>query len=117
MKNHLDYKEYIGTVNYSAEDDVFYGKVEGINDLVLFEGESVQELKDSFVDSVDDYLATCKELGKEPDKTYKGVFNVRIPSNVHKKISKIASKKGIKLNELVNRTLKYLVENENKVLD
>ena len=117
MKNYLEYKNYVGTVNYSNEDDVLYGKIEGINDLIIFEGKSVQELKISFVESINDYLATCKELGKEPDKTYKGVFNVRIPSRVHKKISRIASKKGIKLNELVNKTLNFLVENENKVLD
>lgn len=64
--NRLEYKDYIATVNFSAEDEVFYGKIEGINDLVTFEGSSVDELKQSFEDSVDDYLETCKELGKKP---------------------------------------------------
>jgi len=117
MKNYLEYKDYVGTVNYSAEDDTFYGKIEGINDLVLFEGESVSELKEGFEDSINDYLKTCKELGKEPNKTYKGVFNVRVPSSIHKKLSLIASKNGLKLNELVRKSFNYLVENENKVLE
>jgi len=116
MKNYLEYKDYIGTVNYSAEDDILYGKIEGVNDLVLFEGESISDLKKGFEESINDYLATCKELGKEPNKAYKGVFNVRVPSSVHKKLSIMASKKGLKLNELVKKTFNYLVENENKVL-
>jgi predicted HicB family RNase H-like nuclease len=117
MKNYLEYDDYIGTVNYSAEDDVFYGKIEGINDLVLFEGESVSELKGNFKEAINDYLTTCEELGKEPNKVYKGVFNVRVPSNIHKKLSIIASKNGLKLNELVKKTFNYLVENENKILN
>ncbi len=117
MKNHLEYNKYVGTVNFSAEDAVFYGKLEGINDLVLFEGDTVIELKEAFIDAVDDYLETCKKIGKEPNKTYKGVFNVRVPSDVHKQISIIATKKGIKLNELVNKTFSYLLNHEDLVLD
>jgi len=116
MKNYLEYKDYIGTVNYSAEDTTFYGKVQGINDLVVFEGSSVVELKKGFKEAVIDYLETCKEIGKEPNKMYKGLFNVRISSNVHKEISHIAIRKGMKLNDLVNKTLIYLVDNENEVL-
>lgn len=116
MKNYLEYKDYLGTVDYSAEDAVFYGKVQGISDLVVFEGASVTKLKKGFEDAVNDYLETCKEIGKEPNKMYKGLFNVRISSNVHKEISHIAIKNGMKLNDLVNKTLIYLVKNENKVL-
>ncbi len=117
MKNYIEYGDYLGTVNYSAEDSTFYGKIQGISDLVLFEGDSVDELKKSFEDAVIDYLATCQEVGKEPNKMYKGVFNVRIPSEMHKQLSKIANKKGIKLNVLVNKTFNYLVKNENKILE
>ncbi|HIP33305.1 MAG TPA: type II toxin-antitoxin system HicB family antitoxin [Bacteroidia bacterium] len=117
MKNILEYKNYIATVNYANEDETFYGKIEGINDLVLFEGQSVSELKSSFQEAVIDYLETCKEIGKEPEKVYKGVFNVRVPKSIHKKISEIAIKKGLKLNDLVNKTLKYLVSNEEQVLN
>jgi predicted HicB family RNase H-like nuclease len=116
MKNVLEYKNYIGTVNYSSEDATFYGKIEGINDLVLFEGESVNELKKGFEGAVIDYLETCKEIDKEPNKIYKGVFNVRISKSIHKEIALIAIKNGLKLNDLVNKTLHYLVDNEGKVL-
>ena len=116
MKNYLEYKGYWGSVGYYAEDKVFYGKLEGINDLVNFEADNVKELEAGFEEAVNDYLETCMELGKDPEKTYKGVFNVRTPSATHRKISMLAAKKGIKLNDLVNRSLDYLVNNEDKVL-
>lgn len=60
----------------SADDEVFYGKILGINDLVNFEGASVKQLKKAFKEAVDDYLELCAEIGKTPEKTYKGTFNV-----------------------------------------
>lgn len=117
MKNYLEYKNYIGTVNYANEDSIFYGKIEGINDLVSFEGQTVSELKKGFKDAVTDYLETCKEIGKEPNKTYKGVFNVRVSKKVHQEIAEIAIKNNLKLNDLVNKALKYLVNNEDAILE
>lgn len=116
MKNYLEYKDYIGTVNYANEDNTFYGKIEGINDLVLFEGETVSELKKGFEDAVTDYLETCKEISKEPNKAYKGVFNVRVSKKTHQEISEIAIKNNLKLNDLVKKTLNYLVNNEDAIL-
>ena len=116
MKNYLEYNGYLGTVEFSAEDKVFFGKIQGINDLVLFEGESVSELENSFREAVDDYLETCEEIGKEPNKTFRGSFNVRVDKNVHKKLFMLAAKKGINLNQLVNKSLNFTVDNEEIVL-
>lgn len=66
MTDHLKYKDYLATISYSAEDEVFYGKIFGINDLVTFEGTSVSGLKKAFRESADDYIETCKEIGKTP---------------------------------------------------
>lgn len=74
MKNYLEYKGYLGTARFSADDKVFCGKIQGINDLILFEGESVSELENSFKESVDDYLETCKEIGREPNKNFQRKF-------------------------------------------
>ena len=60
MKNVLLYNDFIGSVDFSADDEVFFGKVEGIDDLVSFEGSSVSELKAAFESSVDDYIEFCK---------------------------------------------------------
>ncbi len=72
MNNILKHKEYIGSVEFNADDKIFFGKILGIKDLVTFEGESVSELEQSFHDMIEDYLLTCKRLKKEPEKTYKG---------------------------------------------
>jgi predicted HicB family RNase H-like nuclease len=113
MKNYLEYKGYIGTIAFSAEDRVFYGKLQGINDLVTFEGSSVKELEAAFKEAVTDYLETCKTLGKSPDKIYKGTFNVRVPQELHQQTALLASKAGINLNEAVKKALSYMVKHEN----
>jgi len=103
--NTLKYKDFFGSVEYSADDDCFCGKIIGTTDLVTFEGDSVESLKAAFVEAVDDYLALCKEAGKEPQKTYKGSFNVRISPDLHKEAVMLASRKGISLNAFVEKTL------------
>ena len=65
MNDILQYKGYLASLHFSAEDDVFYGKILGIDDLVNFEGASVIELKKAFHEVVDDYLVTCEALDKE----------------------------------------------------
>lgn len=109
MNNIIEYKGYYGSVEFNAEDDVFFGKILGINDLVTFEGESTKGIKKAFADAVDDYLETCKELGKQPDKIYKGSFNVRVPSDLHKMAAIKASSYDITLNQLVKLALQYFI--------
>jgi predicted HicB family RNase H-like nuclease len=80
VRDTLIYKDFIGSVHFNADERVFHGKVEGINDLVTFEGKDVDELIDAFHEAVDDYIDLCKEMGKEPLQSCKGSFNVRIES-------------------------------------
>ncbi len=115
MDDFLNYKGYIGTVNFSANDNIFHGKIYGINDLITFEGSSVEELKNAFREAVDDYLKTCKELGKIPDKTFKGSFNVRISTDLHKKAAFIATKKKISLNDFVKKAISYAINHEKEI--
>lgn len=112
MKNYLEYKGYIGTIEFSAEDMVFFGKIQSINDLVTFEGTSVEELENAFKASVIDYLETCQSLGKIPDKQYKGTFNVRVSKELHQQTALLATKVGVNLNEIVKKALVYIVNNE-----
>jgi len=105
MTDKLLYKKFIGTVHYSTKDSVFYGKIEGINDLVTFEGENVQDLKSSFEEAVEDYVELCAEIDKEPLKSFKGSFNVRITPKLHSKAFKFASLKGTSLNQFVSEAI------------
>ncbi|EEZ79663.1 type II toxin-antitoxin system HicB family antitoxin [uncultured Candidatus Thioglobus sp.] len=105
MSNIIEYKDYIGSVEYSNEDKCFFGKLEMIDDLVTFEATNVDDLESNFKRSVDDYINTCMELDRDPQKTYKGVFNVRINPDLHKKIYKKALKEHISLNAFIGKTL------------
>ncbi len=105
MNNCMKYKNFYGSVEYSDEDECFYGKVLGINSLILFEGESVTELKKSFHEMVDEYLEDCKRKGESPEKTYKGSFNVRVTPELHKRAVLRAADEGISLNTLVEKAI------------
>jgi predicted HicB family RNase H-like nuclease len=105
MSDTMTYKGYIGSVHYSEEDEVFHGKLEAINDLIMFEGTSVKELKKAFHEAVDDYIETCKEMGREPQKPFKGSFNVRISSDLHRKAVEKATRQGVSLNQFVQKAL------------
>lgn len=105
MKNCIEYKGYIGSVEFSQKDELFYGKVQGIRALISYEGTSAGELINDFHEAVDGYLALCKETGKEPEKAYKGSFNVRISPELHKKIAVYAMEHNMTLNSLVEQSV------------
>ncbi|OHB39171.1 MAG: DNA repair protein [Planctomycetes bacterium RIFCSPLOWO2_12_FULL_39_13] len=113
MKDVLTYKGFIGSVHFSAVDKVFHGRIEGIDDLVTFEGRSVDELLEAFHGEVDDYTKLCKEHGKETMRSYKGGFNVRVTPEIHRRAVETAIKKGMSLNQLVQKAIeKELVYKE-----
>ena len=90
--------------------------MEGINDLVNFEADDVRDLENNFRMAVIDYIDTCKSLNKIPEKSYKGVFNVRVSSDTHKSVSRLSVQYGMNLNELVKKSLNYTLKNEEQVL-
>jgi len=108
--NTMTYKGYLGSVNYSDKDQVFFGKIEGINGLVNFEGKSVKELTEAFHEAVDDYLAYCEDEGIEPDKSYSGVLNVRLTPAIHRQIAILARQAGLTLNAYIKEALEEKVE-------
>lgn len=110
MSNLLIYKNYTGSVEYSTEDDIFYGKIEFITDTVLYEGSSVEELKRNFHEAVDDYIEACEEIGKEPQKPFKGNILARIGPDLHKKAALIALQKRMSLNKFVESAIQHEIE-------
>ena len=107
--NNLHYKNYTGSVNFSEEDAVFHGKVLGIKSLLSFEGNSVSAITEDFHNAVDEYLEFCSANGKEPEKPFKGSFNVRISADLHQKLALTASVRGISLNTLVEDAIRKTV--------
>lgn len=97
----MEYKGYHAKIGYSEKDKLLVGEVIGINDSLFFHANSVEELEETFHQSVENYLQMCEEFGKKPDREYKGVFNVRLPSALHKEAVIQAGKRNQSLNDFV----------------
>lgn len=98
---HLNHKGYTGSIEYSVEDNLLYGKVYGLQGLISYEGKTGKELEKDFKEAVDQYLNECKAEGKTPEKPFKGSFNVRIPSTLHQRAAILAMEAKISLNAFV----------------
>jgi predicted HicB family RNase H-like nuclease len=105
MSNILEYKGYLGSVEFSAEDKCLFGKLEFITDLILFEGQSVEEIRIAFEEAVNAYIELCKAEEKEPDQPFKGSFNVRVGEALHRRTAIDAKRTGVTLNEYVKQAL------------
>lgn len=102
MSDVMRYKGYWAKVRYSDEDECFWGKIEGLkNSLILFEGETVKDLKKDFKEAIDSYLQTCKETNTKPEKQCKGSLNVRLGVDLHNKAKIKSIEKNISINELI----------------
>lgn len=101
MEN-FKHKGYIGSIDYSEEDNCLFGKVLGLNGvLISYEGNTIQELKNDFISGVNQYLETCKREGIEPQKSFTGIFTTRVPSEIHAKAILKAKEAGLSLNAFV----------------
>lgn len=114
MKNKLKYKDFIGSVEFSAEDDVFHGEILGINDLIMFEGNSVDELKKDFEETVEDYIQFCKDHGKPLFKSFSGTFNVRVKPDTHSRAAHLAIENGLSLNQFVEEAIENEIKSRSK---
>ena len=113
MNNTMEYRGYVGSVEFSEEDGLFYGKVMGIRALISYEGSTATELVNDFHGAVDDYLALCEENHTEPERAYKGSFNVRISPELHRAAAIAADKKGETLNAFVAEAIDEAVNGNN----
>ena len=114
MSSLLEYKGYLGSLEYSDADDVFYGRLEFIRDLVTYEGTDAKGLKQAFRDAVDDYLALCEEQGRAPDVPLKGSFNVRPGRDLHRRAMVFARRRGLNLNAVVSEALRRYLDREDR---
>jgi len=101
----MEYKGYMGTVEYDDEAKIFHGDVINTKDVITFQGTTVKEIERAFKDSVNDYIAWCKEEGVEPEKPYSGRFNVRLSPQLHRQIAILAKKRRVSLNNFVEKAI------------
>ena len=112
MNNMMQYKDYFCSIHYNDEDKIFYGKVEYIRSLISFEGEDITSLRSSFEEAIEDYLALCREKEIDPEKPFKGTFNVRVGSQLHRQAVLFAQQRGLNLNKLVTDALQCYLNGE-----
>lgn len=106
MKNTMEYRGYIGSVEFSEEDGIFFGKVQGIRSLVSYEGENAKELINDFHNAVDNYFEKCKSNNIEPETAYKGSFNVRLGTDLHRRAAVYAISHQQSLNSFIEEAVK-----------
>jgi len=110
LKETLEYKGFLGSIEIAVDDECLHGKVMFIDDLLTYEADSIKELKTAFITSVDDYLDTCAELGRAPSKPFSGTFNVRIGPDLHQKLARYATQNNSSLNEVVKKAVAEYIE-------
>ena len=101
----MEFKGYVGKVEFDNEAGIFHGEVLDTRDVVTFQGQSVDELKTAFQGSIDDYLAFCAQRGEEPNKPFSGQFVTRVPPELHRQVNLAASISGKSLNAWVAEQL------------
>jgi predicted HicB family RNase H-like nuclease len=101
----IEYKGYFGIVEYDADAKLFHGDVINTRDVITFQGTTAPGIEQAFRDSIDDYLAWCREEGAEPEKPYSGKFNVRLPPELHKELAIRAKKLKISINSFVEKAI------------
>jgi predicted HicB family RNase H-like nuclease len=109
MSDLFEYKGYSGTIEYSDADEVLFGKVLGISGLISYEGDSLRNLRKDFEGAVDDYLEMCADNNEEPQKPYRGTFNVRVSPELHRSLAIYAVSHGQSLNSTVEEAIKHHV--------
>ncbi len=106
----MEYKGYVGRVEFNDEDGIFHGEVVNTRDVITFQGRTVEQLRLAFRESVEDYLAFCKKRGEPPEKPYSGQFVTRVSPALHRRISTAASFSGKSLNAWVVEQLEKCAE-------
>ena len=101
----MNYKGYIGKVSYDDEANIFHGEVINTKDVITFEGVSVEDLKQAFIDSIEDYIDYCEELGESPEKPFSGNLPLRISGELHREIYFKSKSEGLSINAWIKQKL------------
>ena len=105
MTNSMSYKGYTASMVFDTEDKIIVGRVQDVDDIISFHGESVSEFETNFHAAIEDYLAACKELGSAPEKPASGKLMLRIAPAVHAAALKAAARSGSSLNKWAESVL------------
>lgn len=106
----LTYKNFIGSAEVDVEVGICFGKILFINDVINYQSDTPKELQQEFEDAVEDYIETCREINKDPEKSFTGQFNVRIPQEHHRQIAIFAAQKDSSLNSIIAEAVSHYID-------
>ena len=106
----LEHKDIKGTIEFDKDTKMIFGKLVGVNGLVMYEANNAVEFEKNFISAVDDYIKMCEENDLPIKKEYKGVFNVRTTPLLHEKLILLAEQRKTKLNSIVNEAFEEFID-------
>lgn len=101
----MTYKGYSARIAFDADDEIFFGSLAGVSDVIGFHADTVAGLKQAFHEAVDDYITTCEKLGRSPQKPYSGKMMFRVDPDIHARAAKAAELAGKSLNQWAEEVL------------
>ncbi len=105
MSSFMIHNGYSARIEYDDADGIFFGRIAGIRDGVTFHADNVDDLKAAFREAVEDYIETCRRIGKPPQKAYSGKMMFRVSPDVHRKAAEAAELSGKSLNQWAEEAL------------
>ncbi len=111
----MEYKGYVGVVEYDDKAKIFHGDVINTRDVITFQGKSVEEIDRAFQESIDDYLSWCEQDGVNPEKPYSGKFNLRLSPELHKEVAVTAKKMKLSINAFVEKALRDEINSHKEI--
>ena len=106
----MEYKGYLGKIEFDDEANIFHGEVVNIRDVITFQGQSVDELRQAFEDSIEDYFEFCTERGEQPEKPFSGRFTVQLSPEEHRRVILAATKAGKRVDSWVADVLEQATQ-------
>jgi predicted HicB family RNase H-like nuclease len=110
MKDMMNYKGYYGSVHFDDSELIFYGKVEFIRALISYEATNAKGLRKAFEEAIDDYLSLCKERNLAPEMPFKGSLNIRIGSDLHRRVAIAAAQHHVSVNKFIADALNKMTD-------
>ena len=105
----IEYKGYIGVVDFDPEIDLFHGTVINTQDVITFYGASVTELRAEMQKSLEVYFQVCEEQGKTPDKPFSGTLTIETTPELYSRIALNAARRQLEINVYLQEVLEKVV--------
>ena len=112
LMERLEDKDFWGSIEYSKEDNCLFGQVLGLNNeiCITYQGFTADELYNDFKAGIEHYLESCLIKGSKPVKSYNGILNILIPSEIHSRMAIYTQNNGTSINDFIQKSIERQLE-------